>query len=82
MTVFTRSLAFSADTAVPVPNTFLTPGGRRFVPDVTQKILSAVDVLADGPFVLEKRDLTLRFRGSSNQRVLSRADISRILEWK
>jgi anaerobic ribonucleoside-triphosphate reductase activating protein len=60
----------------------LTPGGRRFVPDVTPKILSAVDVLVDGPFVLEKRDLTLRFRGSSNQRVLSRADIARILEGK
>lgn len=29
-----------------------------------------IDVLVDGPFVLEKRDLSLDWRGSSNQRVL------------
>ena len=29
-----------------------------------------IDVLVDGPFVLEKKDLALRFRGSSNQRLI------------
>ena len=29
-----------------------------------------VDVLVDGPFELDKRDITLAFRGSSNQRVI------------
>jgi anaerobic ribonucleoside-triphosphate reductase activating protein len=29
-----------------------------------------VDVLVDGRFVLAQRDLTLRFRGSRNQRLL------------
>lgn len=33
-------------------------------------LLGETDVLIDGPFVLEKRDLTLRFRGSGNQRVI------------
>ena len=29
-----------------------------------------IDVLVDGPFVEELKDITLKFRGSSNQRVL------------
>lgn len=33
-------------------------------------ILALTDVIVDGPFVLNKRDLTLKLRGSSNQRVL------------
>lgn len=33
-------------------------------------ILSKVDVLIDGPFVQEKRDLSLWLRGSLNQRVI------------
>lgn len=35
-----------------------------------QKLLSAADILVDGPYVEELRDLTLKFRGSSNQRIL------------
>ena len=38
-------------------------------PDVAA-LLGECDYLVDGPFVLAKRDLTLRFRGSSNQRFL------------
>lgn len=38
-------------------------------PDI-HSLLSEADFLVDGPFVLEKRDLELNFRGSSNQRVL------------
>lgn len=33
-------------------------------------ILSVIDYLVDGPFIQEKRDITLAFRGSSNQRIL------------
>ena len=38
--------------------------------DITREYLSYLDVLVDGPFILEKKDLTLRFRGSSNQRII------------
>ena len=36
----------------------------------SRELLEQLDVLVDGPFVLEKKDLSLRFRGSSNQRIL------------
>ena len=36
-----------------------------------QILLENIDVLVDGPFIQEKKDLTLKWRGSSNQRVIS-----------
>lgn len=36
-----------------------------------QQLLNEVDVLVDGPYVEALRDLTLRFRGSSNQRIIN-----------
>lgn len=36
------------------------------------KLLSRCDYLVDGPFILEQRDITLLFRGSSNQIVWKR----------
>lgn len=33
-------------------------------------MLKRIDVLVDGPFVEEKKDITLKFKGSSNQRVI------------
>ena len=36
----------------------------------SRSLLERLDVLVDGPFVLEKKDLSLRFRGSSNQRLI------------
>ena len=38
--------------------------------DIQLDILNYVDVLVDGPFEFEKRDTTLPFRGSSNQRII------------
>ena len=40
------------------------------VPDVTEELIRSFDVLVDGPFVAEKKDLKLRFRGSGNQRLI------------
>lgn len=35
-----------------------------------EEILKYVDVLVDGPFIENQKDITLRFRGSKNQRLL------------
>jgi anaerobic ribonucleoside-triphosphate reductase activating protein len=38
--------------------------------DDLKYILNNIDVLVDGPFIEEKKDLNLAFRGSSNQRLI------------
>ena len=38
--------------------------------ECTEAILALGDMLVDGRFILEQKDLTLRFRGSRNQRIL------------
>ena len=44
--------------------------GRLGDPVVTREYLSYLDVLVDGPFVAARKNLTLRFRGSDNQRLI------------
>ena len=36
----------------------------------SRELLEQLDVLVDGPFVLEQKDLGLQFRGSANQRII------------
>lgn len=38
--------------------------------EITDEMLALLDVLVDGEFVLEKKDISLRFRGSANQRII------------
>lgn len=44
--------------------------GKLGDPAITREYLGYLDVLVDGPFVEAKKDLALRFRGSSNQRLI------------
>lgn len=60
----------------------LQAGQRKYVQDITDKILENVDVLVDGPFVESQKNVMLKFRGSSNQRLLSRQDRIDILNKK
>lgn len=44
--------------------------GQRKHTEVTDEMLSYIDVLVDGPFVIDEKDISLYFRGSRNQRVI------------
>lgn len=44
--------------------------GRLGPREVTMEYLSYLDVLVDGPFIEAEKNLSLRFRGSSNQRLI------------
>ena len=45
-------------------------GESRARCEVTDEMLSMLDVLVDGRFVLAKKNIRLRFRGSENQRLI------------
>lgn len=51
--------------------------GRLGPWEVTREYLSYLDVLVDGPFIEAKKNLSLRFRGSENQRLI---DVPKSLE--
>ena len=47
--------------------------------DLTEEMLNFAkqfDVVVDGPFIEEFRDITLPFRGSSNQRIINKDDLN------
>lgn len=45
-------------------------GNSRANTEHTREMLALIDVLVDGRFVEELKDITLKFRGSANQRVI------------
>lgn len=54
----------------------LIAAGRKHT-EVTDEMLSYLNVLVDGPFQVEKKNIMLKFRGSENQRVI---DMKKTLE--
>ena len=53
-----------------------TPGSYAHC-EATEEMLSLLDVLVDGRFILAQKDISLRFRGSKNQRLI---DLNRTRE--
>jgi anaerobic ribonucleoside-triphosphate reductase activating protein len=47
----------------------LRPGGCRYTA-VTDEILDSVDILVDGRFEEDRKNIMLKFRGSENQRII------------
>lgn len=47
----------------------LYPGCPKYT-EFTDRMLENIDVLVDGPFIQEQRNLMLEFRGSENQRII------------
>lgn len=51
----------------------------------TRAILRDVDVLVDGPFIEDQKDISLRFRGSKNQRIIDMTKTrkeGKVILWK
>lgn len=60
-------------------------GESRARCEVTDEMLSMLDVLVDGEFVEEKRNISLQFRGSENQRLIDvpkTRESGEIIWWK
>lgn len=54
----------------------LISGIHRVSLPETKELLSQIDTLVDGPFILAQKNIRLRFRGSENQRII---DVKRSL---
>lgn len=51
----------------------------------TERLLEQIDVLVDGEYIASQRDLSLRFRGSGNQRLIDlkpTLQIGKVVLWK
>ncbi len=65
---FVCKLLDAAKEKYPTIKTYVWTG--YFLEDLKPEWLENIDVLIDGKFEIDKRDITLKLRGSSNQRVL------------
>ena len=45
---------------------------ENFTHPLLKELLNKIDVLIDGPFIQSQRDVTLKLRGSTNQRILQK----------
>lgn len=61
----------------------LSVNGKKYC-EVTDEILDSIDVLVDGKFELDKKNISLKFRGSENQRLIdmkATRDAKSIILW-
>ena len=59
--------------------------GQRKHTEYTDRMLKCVDVIIDGPFIEEERNLNLKFRGSNNQRIIDvkkSLEAGKVVEWE
>lgn len=64
-------LCFDISLEYPIKDIWLYTGYyKEDLKDKQLELLNYIDVLVDGPFEIAKRDTTLSFRGSSNQRII------------
>ena len=47
----------------------MVPGTHPYC-EATEEMLSCIDILIDGRFIAEEKDISLQFRGSRNQRII------------
>ena len=52
----------------------LPEDGRKHC-EATGEMLKYIDILVDGPFIEEQKNISLKFRGSENQRILKLKEI-------
>ena len=52
----------------------LPEDGRKHC-EATGEMLKYIDILVDGPFIEEQKNISLKFRGSENQRILTLKEI-------
>lgn len=65
-------LCFDISLEYPTKDIWLYTGYyKEDLKDKQLELLNYIDVLVDGPFDIAKRDMTLPFRGSSNQRIIN-----------
>ena len=65
--VGTQAVAVAGDR---VNQALVTAGFLKQRCEATDELLSLIDVLVEGRFVLAQKDISLKFRGSRNQRIL------------
>lgn len=53
------------------------PGNRAHC-SVTEEFLRCCDVVVDGPFIVDKKNLSIKFRGSENQRIIDMPETIRM----
>ncbi|MGM9999261.1 MAG: anaerobic ribonucleoside-triphosphate reductase activating protein [Candidatus Bruticola sp.] len=55
------------------------PGGLAYTKN-SSTILGMIDMLVDGPFIEEQKDLRLSFRGSANQRLIDKEQLQQFIK--